>query len=86
MLSRLASAADRVLDRWVPNITASALTALPQGCAPECLCGYSSHCSGCKNSKGLGCTYECITLACTINYYCNAGVTGPCNCTNCTDN
>jgi hypothetical protein len=84
MLNVLAGVTDRVLDRFVPNITAEALSAVPAGCEPECRCAYLSTCSGCDNSKGQGCGYQCTNLNCRITYTCGAGTNGLCSCGNCT--
>jgi len=84
MLAVLAGVTDRVLDRFVPNITAEALSAVPAGCLPECGCQNTSICHGCNNSKGQGCAWACLTLGCELIYTCGAGKNGLCDCASCT--
>lgn len=71
MLRTVVRVTSRTFDRLIPNITASALNAIPNGCAPECGCGDTSHCH-----TFAGCTYTCINLACHLTYYCMSPI-GP---------
>lgn len=82
-MSRFSRFGSKLLDLWVPHLTASAITAMPNGCSPTYFCQGSSSCNP-------GATYHCelcyVNLACRVSCVCQSPTHSNCagsgyNCT-----
>lgn len=76
MVSLISRLGDRLLNAWVPSVTASAISEMPQGCSPTCTCQFNANCP--PDSDGFHISCCCINLACHVVCTCdyNCGFAG----------
>jgi hypothetical protein len=71
MISSLERLGNRLLDLWIPHLTADAISAMPNGCSPSCACQWHASCPSGSGGYTGRCAWACVNLACHVTYACS---------------